>query len=754
MKKMLHVRAAHVIIAIAAIFIISVLVFRAPESPQISDLLCQRQQNPSSIMDTTPEFSWRFRGAGADDIQSGYQILVSSIQSGLDDNYGDMWDSGKVYSKDSEVAYAGKALSRNKEYFWKVRVWNSKGDAGVYSETQRFRMGNHLLDVFPSDDVRSMSWNTITLTFFIGDGGIPDGGGFAILSPCDGDTWHYQFATSLWTRWQTSEPEKAGYTTASTSRSDTRISLSVAGPRHTLRVAVHGAGLQPGDTITIVYGDTSGGSPGVQAPVLARRYFFPVGNIKDTGQYDGMSGWLKYKDSPSLRVVGSNATKLHAVSHPYAKIDEKISLKVSAVDENGNLDTGYAGKVSFTSTDKEAVLPEDYTFTSFDRGTHCFEGIALKTEGLQTISVISENASGTSNVLRVTKEEPEENLFFGDVHGHSMFSDGMIWIDDHYKYMRDVSFLDFGAVTDHGESSYGFTRDMVTPYADKFYDPGSFVTFYASEWTRGMGYGHMNNYFLSGFDVYASDQYKKPEDLWRVLYGKEVITPSHHPASQLDDGPAGYSGIDHNEDFQPCVEIYSMHGSSECMDKNPLPMAQGADAERTVQYLIGERGYKMGIYASSDAHVYLMGSLMPDPPTYQPGFNHRYGTALIAAYAPELTRESLFDSIKNRHTYGTTGERILLEFSIDGNVMGSEYRESDLPEISVTVGGTDILNRIEVIKYSKTSGWESIHTERPSKQTCEFTCVDTEFADDSIYYIRAIQVDGEMAWSSPIWVYS
>ncbi|MDY6985948.1 MAG: hypothetical protein SVE93_06065, partial [Candidatus Thermoplasmatota archaeon] len=136
MKKMLRVRAAPVIIAIAAIFIISALIFRAPESPQISDLLCQRQQNPSSIMDTTPEFSWRFRGAGADDMQGGYQILVSSIQSRLDDDYGDMWDSGRVYSKDSEVAYAGKALSRNREYFWKVRVWNSKGDAGFYSEAQ------------------------------------------------------------------------------------------------------------------------------------------------------------------------------------------------------------------------------------------------------------------------------------------------------------------------------------------------------------------------------------------------------------------------------------------------------------------------------------------------------------------------------------------------------------------------------------------------------------------------------------------
>ena len=742
MKRALQILAALSIIA--AVFV--ALAPGASASPEVSDLLCQRQRNPESIVDTTPEFSWRFNGA-----QGAYQILVSSAVSELDNDKGSMWDSGKVASsEDSGIAYAGEKLGRNTRYYWKVRIWDSRDGTSACSELQMFGMGNHLLDISPSGEARARNWNTLTFTLTVGEGGMPAGNGFTILSPCDGDTWHYGFKTSMWTPWQTEDPTAAGYTRAYASRSGARIALSVVGPRKVLTVRVRNISLRPDDTVTIVYGDTSGGSPGVQTPILARRYFFPLGGMNDDGLYDGMEGWLKYKDSPSVTVVGNDATRLHAVAHPYT--DGRVDLRVSAIDEDGNLDVGYRGRVSFNSTDRNAKLPVAYTFTPFDRGVHTFKGIYLKTDGLQTISVSSGSASGTSNVLRVTRGAPEENVFFGDIHGHSMFSDGMIWIDDQYEYMRDVSLLDFGAVTDHGEKSYGFTEDMVIPYADRFYEPGSFVTFCASEWTRGFGYGHKNNYFLDGFGVYAADRYKTPDSLWGALEGKNVITPPHHTACRLDIGPAGYNGLDNDPEFQPCVEIYSVHGSSECIDNNPLPMAQGAERDRAVQYLIGERGYKMGIYASSDAHVYMMGSLMPDPEMYQKDFNHRYGTALMAVYASDLTREGVFDGMKNRRTYGTTGERILLEFSIDGNQMGSEYLESGQPEIVVTVGGTDILDEVEIMKYSNSSGWERAYSDSPGQNICSFNYNDMGFAEDSLYYVRVTQRDGEMAWSSPIWV--
>jgi hypothetical protein len=467
MKRILQILT--VLSAVAAVS--AALMPGASASLEVSDLLCQRQRNPESIVDTTPEFSWRFDGK-----QGAYQILVSSAMSELDNDKGDRWDSGRVASsEDSGIAYAGKKLDRNARYYWKVRVWDSRDGTSACSEVQMFGMGNHLLDISPSSKVRARNWNTLTFTLTVGEGGMPAGNGFTILSPCDGDTWHYGFKTSMWTPWQTDDLAAAGYTRAYASRSGARIALSVVGPRKVLTVRVRNTGLRPGDTVTIVYGDTSGGSPGVQAPILARRYFFPLGRMNDDGRYDGMEGWLKYKDSPSLVVVGNDATRLHAVAHPYT--GGRVDLRVSAIDDDGNLDVGYKGRVSFNSTDKNAKLPGAYTFVPFDRGVHNFEGIYLKTDGLQTIGVNSEAASGTSNVLRVARGTPEENVFFGDIHGHSMFSDGMIWIDDQYEYVRDVSLLDFGAVTDHGEESYGVRENMVSRNVDRFYEPGGFVPF-------------------------------------------------------------------------------------------------------------------------------------------------------------------------------------------------------------------------------------------------------------------------------------
>jgi subtilisin-like proprotein convertase family protein len=71
------------------------------------------------------------------------------------------------------------------------------------------------------------------------------------------------------------------------------------------------------------------------------------------------------------------------------------SFTVTARDANGNVDTGYTGTVHFTSSDPQAGLPADYTFTAADAGSHTFSA-ALKTAGTQSLSVTDTAASGLS----------------------------------------------------------------------------------------------------------------------------------------------------------------------------------------------------------------------------------------------------------------------------------------------------------------------------------------------------------------------
>jgi probable HAF family extracellular repeat protein len=78
-----------------------------------------------------------------------------------------------------------------------------------------------------------------------------------------------------------------------------------------------------------------------------------------------------------------------------------LGLTVTAVDLFGNTVPTYTGTVEFTSSDKKAVLPANYTFASSDNGSHTFTKVVLKTAGMQTITVTDTVATlvkGTDNV--------------------------------------------------------------------------------------------------------------------------------------------------------------------------------------------------------------------------------------------------------------------------------------------------------------------------------------------------------------------
>jgi hypothetical protein len=61
------------------------------------------------------------------------------------------------------------------------------------------------------------------------------------------------------------------------------------------------------------------------------------------------------------------------------------SITVEAVDNFDNIDPFYSGTIHFTSSDPQALLPADYTFTLADAGQHTFN-VTAETAGAQTIT--------------------------------------------------------------------------------------------------------------------------------------------------------------------------------------------------------------------------------------------------------------------------------------------------------------------------------------------------------------------------------
>src|SRR5581483_3225422 len=76
------------------------------------------------------------------------------------------------------------------------------------------------------------------------------------------------------------------------------------------------------------------------------------------------------------------------------------SFSVTAKDALGNTASGYRGTVVFTSSDPQAVLPGNYTFTPSDAGTAFFTAV-FDTAGTQSLSATdqaSPSITGTSGI--------------------------------------------------------------------------------------------------------------------------------------------------------------------------------------------------------------------------------------------------------------------------------------------------------------------------------------------------------------------
>lgn len=89
--------------------------------------------------------------------------------------------------------------------------------------------------------------------------------------------------------------------------------------------------------------------------------------------------------STSTVFVTPAVSKL-AISAPTATTaGDTFNVTVTAIDQLGGVGTGYTSTIHFTSSDSQAGLPADYSFTSADAGVHTFT-VGLKTAGSKFLS--------------------------------------------------------------------------------------------------------------------------------------------------------------------------------------------------------------------------------------------------------------------------------------------------------------------------------------------------------------------------------
>ncbi len=474
--------------------------------------------------------------------------------------------------------------------------------------------------------------------------------------------------------------------------------------------------------------------------------------------------WISLKGEepetkPKLRVLPLEAERLRVIVPSGVQPGQKFDVLIVSLDKNDN-----CSKTKF-SGEKLYMLPGELVAEGLN-----FEGcvrvpVSILKEGIYRFKI----RDSVSNAVRI--KEGVSGPYWGDTHIHSKLScdaEG----SDPYTYARDVSGLDFAAVADHYNSIGNVGYDMLIKWAEDANEKGRFVTIPADERNPKVMTGHHNIYFRNielfrNFAALEESEYlKNPGSIMEGIKAccrKEVMLIPHHTGicfgnlEQETDTAA--VNIDAHEDYglRPVMEIYSHHGQSEvyCPQhilayeynrmRRPERRANVSTPGPHYAQDYWIKGRRMGVIASSDEHS---------------GQGGRTRGGIAAVWADELGREAVFDALADRKCYATTGERILLDFFVDGHSMGSEINrvKGNRLNLKVSVWGTDKLLKVELLRYREGIDlrFESILSFYPGKNAWDADYgLEDVVETNTIYYARITQEPigwVSMAWSSPVWV--
>ena len=315
-----------------------------------------------------------------------------------------------------------------------------------------------------------------------------------------------------------------------------------------------------------------------------------------------------------------------------------------------------------------------------------------------------------SNAVQVA--EGCRGPYWGDTHIHTKLSSDAQGVNP-YKYAKDVSGLDFGAAMDHCDSLGEGGYRILEEWADAGDEPGRFVALLGDERNPEALTGHHNVYFVDAETFRrnrapcAGEEPPDPEDeaaaLARLDPAQAILIPHHTGITFGDLKPEGI-GASVNWDawtdpgLRPVMEIYSHHGQSElyapqhCLAyefnrmRNPERRANTSTPGPYYAQDYWMKGWRIGCIGSSDEHS---------------GQGGRRHGGIAAVRSADLSRAGLFDALRRRHCYATTGERILIEFSINGVEMGDcgQLHRDDPLDIALRVWGTDLLVKVEILRF-------------------------------------------------------
>ncbi len=348
---------------------------------------------------------------------------------------------------------------------------------------------------------------------------------------------------------------------------------------------------------------------------------------------------------PSVRIVPGEAAIWQAVLPSLRRPGERFQLGLKAEDKWGNPTDRAQAHFSFETTLPVAGLPESYDYPLGQKSA-LFEGLSVAEAGILRIAVRDEAGAIVARSHPLVVRAGRHGGYWGDLHGQSGESIGVTTAREYFDFARDLAFLD---LTSHQANDFqvnnafwAYLNELTAAYLEE----GRFVTFPGYEWSGNTAVGGDRNVYFrtegrqirrsshalisdrSDIDTDAPDANR----LFTDLAEEDCVVYAHVGGRYADIGYA------HDARLETAMEIHSAWGTFEWLLTDGFPL-----------------GHRSGVVCNSDGHKGRPGASYPGASTFGV-----YG-GLTCFLAEELNRDAIFECLRRRHHYGTTGTRLHLD---------------------------------------------------------------------------------------------
>jgi hypothetical protein len=488
----------------------------------------------------------------------------------------------------------------------------------------------------PEGAFEARSLQTFALTYTAGRFGLDDTGSIKIVHRYSND----------WGWLQTEDASAVNYVSAKASNgSRLQLIYENGGEQRpwyrSLTIVVKGDGLYEGDTITVLFGDRGGGSPGLKLQTFCESGFvFKVlADVCATGHY------MPVPDMPSIAIVPGPPATWKAVLPALRRPGESFRLGIKAEDLWGN-PTGQArARLHLDANLPVEGLPETLDYGPGQRAC-VLDDLSVAVEGTLRIRLRDEQGAVVAESSPLLLRDGELAGFWGDMHGQSGESVGINTAREYFEFARDLAFLD---ATGHQANDFQINNAFwrqINDLSAEFHEDHRFLTYPGYEWSGNTAVGGDRNVYFraEGRQIRRSSHALLPErgdidtdantaaQLFAALKDEDCVVYAHVGGRYADIRQA------HDPRLETAMEIHSAWGSFEWLLTDGFKL-----------------GHRSGVVCNSDGHKGRPGASYPGAASFG-----AYG-GLTCFLAPELTRDSLFECLRRRHHYGTTGNRLHLE---------------------------------------------------------------------------------------------